>query len=67
MSNPRGYWIDRGNYVGTTDDRADRWYINRYREPIDHRGQGFATRAEALRHLTELLSSGEGGLTHANI
>ena len=50
-----GYWIDRGNYVGTTDDRADRWYINTKGQPIDHRGAGWATHREAIEELSRRL------------
>lgn len=40
--------IERGAYYGTTDDRADRWYIvDRDAEAVDRRGPGHATRREA--------------------
>lgn len=38
-----GYEISKGEYVGTTDNRLDRWYIG----PRKY-GKGFATRREAL-------------------
>jgi hypothetical protein len=44
----RGYSIQRGAYYGTSDDRADRWYIdNQTTTVVDRRGPGYATLAEA--------------------
>jgi hypothetical protein len=44
-----GYCIVRGAYLGTTDDRADRWYVDHTDEEyLDHRGDGFVTKAAAL-------------------
>ena len=45
-----GWTIERGAYVGTTDDRADRWYAYRLDTygAIDRRGSGYATRRDAL-------------------
>jgi hypothetical protein len=48
-----------GNYTATCDDRANRWYINRTGQPIDHKGLGFATKHEALKHLVKSLCSGD--------
>ena len=43
----KGYRVTRGAYVGTTDDRIDRWYIL-LPGPDAHRwGAGYSTRAEA--------------------
>jgi len=43
----RGYTISRGSYVGTTDDRLDRWYIDkRDSDTWDRRGPGYRTLAE---------------------
>lgn len=40
--------ISRGGYVGTTDDRADRWYIDRAEaDAWDRRGCGYKTLADA--------------------
>jgi hypothetical protein len=51
-----GYEIVRGSYVGTNDDRADRWYIQRIESnTIDRRGDGFATKRDALDTLSERL------------
>jgi hypothetical protein len=48
---PRGYITRRGDFHGTTDDRAGRWYTDKIGEPIDHRGQGYRTRREAIEAL----------------
>ncbi len=47
-----GYEIERGSYYGTTDDRADRWYIQHKDEPI-RRFKGYITRGAALSALAE--------------
>ncbi|MEW8957841.1 MAG: hypothetical protein AB2448_01825 [Moorella sp. (in: firmicutes)] len=53
----KGYDVVRGAYHGTTDDRADRWYIMDRSSPvIDRRGSGYRTRKEALEALTEALA-----------
>lgn len=55
-----GYEVSRGAYRGTTDDRADRWYIDRVGLPlVDRRGGGYSTRADALWALTERLAAAE--------
>ena len=51
-----GYIISRGSYVGTNDDRVDRWYINKMSSNlVDRRGPGFATKKEALEELDLML------------
>lgn len=42
--------VERGAYYGTTDDRADRWYIDWTPDSpmIDRRGPGYATVQEAI-------------------
>lgn len=51
-----GYRIVRGAYSGTTDDRADRWYVDhRDDDLLDHRGRGFATKRDALLAIREKL------------
>jgi len=52
-----GYDLTRGAYVGTCDDRLAGWYVDRQGQPRDRRGPGYATRAEALQALAELLAS----------
>lgn len=48
--------IVRGEYTGTTDDKADRWYIDDTQsEVVDRRGPGFRTKAEAQTRIQELL------------
>ncbi len=45
-----GYDAERGGFIGTCDDRADRWYVYEIpdqRTTIDRRGPGFATLQEA--------------------
>ena len=43
-----GYRVERGDYIGTTDDRSNRWYLYRPdRDIIDHRGPGHDTLADA--------------------
>lgn len=43
-SAPSGWTIRRGGYLGTTDNRADRWYIDREESDAwDRRGPGYAT------------------------
>lgn len=46
---PVGYRVVRGAYQGTSDDRADRWYVEREDATVvDRRGPGHATVGEAL-------------------
>lgn len=52
---PNGWTVRRGNYYGSTDDRADRWYADQDGHPIDHRGRGHATRKEAIVSLLDRL------------
>lgn len=53
-----GFTVVRGDYIGTADNRADRWYIDKLDDPvIDRRGEGFATKEDALRYLTSRLKS----------
>lgn len=48
-----GYEVIRGAYAGTTDDRADRWYIQEINsDTVDRRGAGFSTKKEALEVLS---------------
>ena len=46
--------VTRGAYQGTTDDRADRWYVEDTRSrTVDRRGEGYRTRKEALEAAAE--------------
>lgn len=45
----------RGSYVGTTDDRADRWYLAVKGQPFRPYGFGYRTRREALEAAREIL------------
>ena len=53
-----GYEVVRGAYVGTTDNRLDRWYI----EPVDatavDRTYGYRTRREALEAVERIAKYG---------
>lgn len=52
-----GYEVVRGAYHGTTDDRADGWYIQDTWIPlVDRRGPGYRTRQDALDALEDALS-----------
>ncbi len=42
------YTARRGSYVGTQDDRADRWYIAVKGQDFRPWGFGYRTRREAL-------------------
>jgi hypothetical protein len=46
---PTGYSVGRGAYVGTTDDRADGWYVERDDGPVQRFGRGHRTRLLALQ------------------
>jgi len=51
----KGWRIVRGAYTGTTDDRADRWYIEHVRDTVvDRRGGGFYTVRDALDAIEDL-------------
>jgi len=50
-----GYAVGRGASSGTSEDRADRWYHWSMSGPIDKRGSGFRTRAQALADLADNL------------
>lgn len=52
------YETVRGGYHGTTDDRADRWYVvDTEADIIDKRGPGWATREEALDEVVARLTA----------
>ena len=49
-----GYRIVRGDYAGTSDNRIDRWYIDREdSNVVDRRGAGYRTKAEVLQAIEE--------------
>ena len=48
------YRITRGDYYGTTDNRADRWYIDSIDGPVDRHGKGYRSRALAQDALAAL-------------
>lgn len=55
-----GYTIERGAYHGTSDDRADRWYpVQIDGTVVDRRGEGYATKRDALNALRELAAPSE--------
>lgn len=50
----QGWHIVRGAYAGTTDDRADRWYIQHDSDTeVDRRGSGYRTKRDALDAIEE--------------
>jgi len=52
-----GYEIQEGDYLGTSDNRANRWYIIRDDDDIlDKRGIGFASKKEALQEIEDRLN-----------
>lgn len=52
----KGWSIQRGAYKGTSDDRADRWYIDdRTNTTVDRRGPGYATLTEATAAIDDYL------------
>ena len=50
-----GYEITRGDYHGTSDNNARRWYIQPSRGRL-RRGRGYPTRKDAVSALEDLLS-----------
>jgi hypothetical protein len=54
----KGYVIERGDYIGTSDDRIDRWYLA---DPdstvVDRRGYGYLTIADAKQVIDEYKNS----------
>jgi hypothetical protein len=57
----KGHWqhhsfdVRRGSYVGTPDDRADRWYLDHVDATIlDRRGAGLRTLADCRAHIDSL-------------
>ena len=49
-----GHIAVRGSYVGTADDRVDRWYLEHVEMPyVDRRGGGFTTLREAYNTASE--------------
>jgi len=50
-----GYTLARGDYTDTSENRLDRWYWDWDGESYrDRRGQGFATRRDALEIMPEV-------------
>ena len=50
-----GYEITRGDYQGTNDNNARRWYVQPINGPVDRRGRGYATRKAAENALLYIL------------
>jgi len=50
-----GYEITRGDYYGTADNNARRWYVQPISGPVDRRGRGYATRKAAENALLDIL------------
>jgi len=43
-----GYEIVKGDYVGTSDDNINRWYLQTIDGPVDHRGRGYPSKQFVL-------------------
>jgi len=56
MTDRQGYYARKGSYVGTTDDRSDRWYIGKEGEDFRPLAPGYRTRRAALDRIAELIS-----------
>lgn len=57
----QGYALTRSAYSGTTDDRADRWYLDKTdSDVVDRRGPGYPTKRDALDMLEHVLADDEG-------
>lgn len=54
-----GWIVTRGAYVGTCDDRAERWYAYRADGPVRRLGDGYRTRRDALAAVA-MATSAEG-------
>ena len=51
------YYVERGAYQGTSDDRLDRWYIGSDdSDTVDRRGPGYETRDEAEARVYEIIA-----------
>lgn len=54
-----GYEVNRGSYLDTTDDRIDRWYVERVdASAVDRTGRGYRTRREALDEVARIVEYG---------
>jgi hypothetical protein len=54
----RGYTIQRGDYLNTNDNRADRWYAEREDSAmVDRRGQGYRTIQDAKAAVDKYLAT----------
>ncbi len=50
-----GYYIRRGSYMGTTDDRLDRWYVGHDGDNFFRPwGSGYRTQREAWEAAAEM-------------
>jgi hypothetical protein len=49
-----GYYVRRGAYAGTPDDRLDRWYIGHEDEPFRPWGKGYRTARDAWAAAVDL-------------
>jgi hypothetical protein len=47
LAHAAGYYVRRGSYRDTPDDRLDRWYVGRKGEPFRPCGAGHRTQGEA--------------------
>ena len=60
IAKENGYSLVRGAYIGTCDDRADRWYVEHESDTIiDRRGAGYATKKDAYDAIDSKLQLSE--------
>lgn len=45
---PTGYSVGRGSYIGTSDNKVGRWYVERDTGLVNRPGRGYATKKAAL-------------------
>lgn len=57
-----GYTVVRGSFVGTTDDRIDRWYLEHPDDHpwVDRRGPGYNTLRDAYAAVNDAGCEGDG-------
>lgn len=49
-----GFYVYRGSFTGTTDDRLDRWYVGRLGQTRAPFAPGYRTRREAWARAAEI-------------
>jgi len=49
-----GYYVRKGSYIGTPDDRADRWYVGHADHGFYPWGKGYRTARDAWASAAKL-------------